>query len=407
VRYFPAPKNNKDKNLSAVVFKTVTDKKLGKLSFVRVFGGQIRNRDLVFNATKKIEEKVTQIKKIHAFKYEDVGDLQSGNIAAVCGLTKAQVGDIIGNGKQSHRAVNLGASFLTVRVFPKNEVDFSDLATALVELTDEDPLLNLNWLRDEQELHIKVKGHIQIEVLQAVLQDRFSIETEFGNPSIIYKETPSKTGYGFERYWMPKPCWAIVKFLIEPGAPGSGVVYSSNLSHDDVALKFQNEIERTIPLALKQGPKGWEVTDLKITLEEGEDHNVHSRPGDFVIATPMAIMNGLSQIDTNLLEPILNYKIEAPEELLGTITSDLTQMRATLGNPKFENGKFVLEGKIPVATSFDYAIKLSSRSGGKGKIAMSFACYQQCSTEHGATTPHRGVSPLEREKYILKARKAF
>ena len=407
ITYFPAAQADDNAPINAVVFKTVTDPKLGKIAFVRLFSGRIDTRDVVFNQSKQIREKATQIRELDAFKYVESNSLTAGSVGVVCGFSNARVGDILGNTKQSRKTPSLGTALLTVRVEPRNEADYSALAAALTELTDEDPRLNLNWLREERELHIKVKGWIQIEVLEAILSDRFGINAKFGNPSIIYKETPAKSGYGFERYWMPKPCWAIVKFLIEPGEPGSGVFYQSRLSIDDVALKYQNEIERTIPLALKQGPKGWEVTDIKITLIEGEDHNVHSHPGDFIIATPMAVMNGLVESDTTLLEPILSYKIEAPEELLGTITSDLTQLRASFNSPSFENDKFVIEGKIPAATCLEYPIKLSSRSGGKGKIVTNFAGFEPCALADGTTTPYRGVSPLDRDKYILQARKAL
>jgi len=407
ITYLPPPQGKNDDPLSAVVFKTITDAKLGKIAFVRIFSGKIEIRDTVFNRSKDLREKATQIKRLDLFKLVDAKSLENGCIGVVCGFSKAQVWDILGDKEKTLNTPSLGATLLTVSVKPKNNMDYYPLAAALTELTDEDPFLDFEWLREEQELYIKIKGWIQIEVLGATLRDRFDIDTQFGNPAVIYKETPASTGYGFERYWMPKPCWAIIKLLIEPGEPGSGVVYRSQLSLDNVAQKYQNEIERTIPLALKQGPKGWKVTDLKITLVDGEDHNVHSKSGDFVVATPMAVMIGLVETDTTLLEPILNYKMEAQEELLGTITSDLTQMRATFNSPTFENGKFVIEGKIPVATSLKYPIKLSSKSGGKGKITTSFSSFEPCALEYGTTVPYRGVSPLDRDKYILRARKAL
>ena len=166
-------------------------------------------------------------------------------------------------------------------------------------------------------------------------------------------------------------------------------------------------MERTIEKALKQGPKGWEVTDLKITLIEGEDHTVHSNPGDFIIATPMAVMNGLLACDTKFLEPIMWFRIVAPEELLGAITSDIINMRGTFESPIINNGKFTIEGTVPMATSLDFPVKLSSRSGGRAKIKTRFHSYQECPNEFGVTTPYKGISPVDEAKYILKARKAI
>jgi len=262
-------------------------------------------------------------------------------------------------------------------------------------------------LREDKELHVKIMGWIQIEVIEKILETRFGIKANFQDPTVIYKETPTKKGEGFVRYWMPKPCWAIMKFLIEPGERGSGVIYESKISVDDVHQKYQNEVERTIPSALKQGIKGWEVTDIKITLTEGEDHPVHSNPGDFVVATPMGIMNGLTNSGTTLLEPLISFKISAPESLLGAITSDITQMRGTFNSPEMENDKFILTGILPVATSLDFPVRLSSRSGGKAKIRTEFYGYQECADELGTVREYKGISPLDTAKWILKARKAL
>ena len=130
-------------------------------------------------------------------------------------------------------------------------------------------------------------GPIQTEVLKDSLENRFGIIADFLTPKVIYKETPKQSAEGYVRYWMPKPCWAIMTFLIEPGPLGSGVVFTSNVRTSDISQKYQNEVIRAIPWSLRQGIKGWEVTDIKITLIEGSEHNIHSNPGDFLLATPM------------------------------------------------------------------------------------------------------------------------
>ena len=193
-------------------------------------------------------------------------------------------------------------------------------------LSDEDPAMDLNWIKETRELHIKVMGLIQLEILENMLADRFQLKVEFGNPGVIYKETTAASGEGYEEYTMPKPCWAVVRFKIEPGERGSGIEYNSLVGVNQIAQRYQNEIERTIPLALKQGMLGWEVTDIKITLIDGEHHNIHSRAGDFAVATPMAIMKGLKEIRTTLLEPMLDFTITGPEDSLGKVISSLTQL---------------------------------------------------------------------------------
>ncbi|MCP4545194.1 MAG: TetM/TetW/TetO/TetS family tetracycline resistance ribosomal protection protein [bacterium] len=407
ISYLPAPDGSIDSPLAGVVFKIDHDPALGKVAHVRLFSGRINLRDVVPNATRGVEEKANQLRKLYTTKYVKIDSLEAGDIGVVCGLTQAQVGDVLGEGEHIPDRYSLSAPLLTARVRPADDGDITALAHALQELAAEDPLLDIQWLREQRELHVRITGWIQIEVLGAILRDRFNVEAEFEEPTIIYRETPARIGYGHEEYTMPKPCWAVVKYLLEPGPAGSGVTYESQVGVNDIAIRYQSEIERTIDKALRQGIKGWEVTDLKITLVEGNHHHVHSRAGDFALATRMAIMNGLVETDTTLLEPILEFRIVAPEHLLGNITSDLISMRATFGNPDFEQGKFVLTGMIPAATSLEYPIKLASRSGGKAKIATRLSSYEPCTLEQGRTSAYRGISPLDRAKFILQARGAI
>jgi ribosomal protection tetracycline resistance protein len=408
IHYLPGPPKNESKDLSALVYKITHDKTMGQVTHVKVYSGEIKNRELIKNASQNIEEKVTQIRKLISNKFEDIGEVRAGDIAGICGLQHAKIGDVLGIFSDSlPNDISLRTPLLTVQVKPDKDKDYPALAEALQELTKEDPSLDFEWLREDKELHVKIMGWIQIEVLEKIIENRFGIKAKFDDPTVIYKETPSKTGEGFVQYWMPKPCWAIMKFLIEPGERGSGVVYKSKISVDDVQQKYQNEVERTIPNALKQGIKGWEVTDIKITLIEGEDHQMHSNPGDFVVATPMGIMNGLVNTGTTLLEPFISFKISATEDLLGAITSDVTQMRGSFESPEMENGKFILSGILPVSTSLDFPVRLSSRSGGKAKISTKFYGYQDCSDELGQTREYKGISPLDTSKWILKARKAL
>ncbi len=407
-QYLPEPNSNINKPLSALIYSITHDKTMGKIAHVKVFNGTIKNRDLIKNISGNVEEKVTQVRKLYGNKFEDVGIVEAGDIAGICGLQSSKVGDVLGEFSDVlPDDISLRTPLLTVQVKAENDKDYVALAEALQELSVEDPTLDFEWLKEDKELHVKIMGWIQIEVLEKILENRFGIKAKFDDPTVIYKETPTTTGEGFVRYWMPKPCWAIMKFLIEPGERGGGVVYESKISVDDVHRKYQNEVERTIPNALKQGIKGWEVTDLQITLIEGEDHQVHSNPGDFIVATPMGIMDGLTNTGTTLLEPLISFKISASEDLLGAITSDITQMRGTFESPEMENGKFILKGILPVATSLDFPVRLSSRSGGKAKISTKFYGYQECDDELGQTREYKGISPLDTSKWILKARKAL
>jgi ribosomal protection tetracycline resistance protein len=406
VAFLPAPGGDPDGPVSGVVFKLEHDKTMGRVAFVRLFSGTVRNRDTVANTTQGFPEKITQIRRILASRHEDTGALRAGEIGSVCGL-QARIGDVLGDPAAVPGACRLAVPLLTVQAFAAQEAEFPRLVAALKELADEDPLLELQWLREERELHLRIMGTIQMEVLASLLRTRFGLEARFGSPSVIYRETPARAGEGFIEYTMPKPCWAVLRFAIAPGERGSGLRYRSLVRDDDLLYRYQNQVERTLPEALKQGLHGWEVTDLEITLVAGQHHLVHTHPLDFAVATPMGLMNGLEACGTVLLEPMLDCAIAAPAALGNRIIGDILQMRGTFESPEILGDTFRIQARVPVATSLDYPTRLGSLTGGRGVLSTRFAGYQECPLELGAPCPRRGIDPRDQAKYILAARKAL
>ncbi|WP_310942852.1 TetM/TetW/TetO/TetS family tetracycline resistance ribosomal protection protein [Paenibacillus doosanensis] len=407
VELLPAPAGRAEDPLSGIVFRLERDKAMGKIAMVRLYGGRIVNRDVIRNFTLGTDEKVTQIRKIHAGHQEDVGVLEAGDIAGVCGLSRVRIGDIIGSPDAVAPEHRLTEPLLTVQVSPAQAADYPQLVAALQELAEEDPLLDLQWHPLERELHMKIIGPIQLEVLTHVLQSRFGLSAAFGKPTVIYKETPSAEGYGFVAYTMPKPCWAILKFRIEPGERGSGLSYSSVVKPERLLPGYQNEVARRVPEALQQGLLGWEVTDLKVTLVEGEHHVWHTHPLDFVLATPMGIMDGLARTGTTLLEPYVQFRITAPEEAGGKILHELTLMRAEFDYPEMTGERFNVEGTVPVSSSLEFPVKLSMLTGGRGTFATRFSGYRECPAGTVVERQRRGVNPLDTSKYILSMRSAL
>lgn len=396
-----------NKAISAIVYKIEHDKKLGRLIRIKLLSGTIKNKDSIYCQRLDQEIKIAQIKKRVLNKIQDIDKLLAGDIGIIMGVPELRIGDILGKTELASSPNKLQEAVLSTQVKAINEVQTAQLAEALQELSIEDPDLEFKWYKSENELQLKLHGPIQKEILQDVIKERYNIDAVFEDPSVIYKETARKKAEGFVRYWMPKPCWAIMKFEIEPTVRGSGISYESKVGVNDIHQKYQNEIANTIRKALEQGIKGWEVTDIKITLIEGEDHVVHSNPGDFILATPMGIMNGLQNSNTQLLEPMLKFEIKAHESILGSVNSDLLKMRAEIETPVFEDENFILKGKVPVSTSMDYSIRLNSLSSGKAKYIVNFGGYRECTDKEGQIRPFKGVSPLDESLWILHNRGAY
>lgn len=403
------PKANEAINETAArVFKTSFEAKLGRLAHIRSYGTPIRAKDSIWLERQQQEVKVNQVFRAKLGNFEQVEALKAGEIGAITTSEVLLAGDVLGKDKKlAHSFKPISQAVIAVQVVAEEGRNYQKLGEALTLLNIEDPTLEFQWYKNEREFHIKILGPIQTEVLKESLRERFDIIAEFLPPRVIYKETPKSTAEGFVRYWMPKPCWAIMKFLIEPIEKGSGVVFESKVGTNDISTKYQNEVRRAVPWSLRQGIKGWEVTDIKITLLEGSEHQVHSNPGDFLLATPMGIMRGLEAADTDLLEPMYSFNIKAPEDCLGAVLSDLNQMYAQLQAPELAGGFFQLSGRVSVAKAMHYSIAFNAATSGKGRLKLQVDGYEKTDASEDKQRAYKGVSPLHEAQWILHRRGAF
>lgn len=406
-------KNNRENPdaLSGVVYRITHDKTMGRVAHVRLFGGELHTRDRIRLQTPGVvideddppeEQKITQIRRYDGERYTDTGEASRGDVVALCGLSNARVSDILGEAAELLH-YPLSVPLLQVRVLPPSP----EVLAAFNELSAEDPHLNVEYNQDEKELTICITGMVQVEILRAVVRERYGLDVTFSAPSVIYKETPLKTGIGREAYTMPKPCWAVIDLKIEPLPRGAGYRFESVVQPRQIHYKYQTHIATELPRALKQGIYNWEVTDLKITLVGGGHHVQHTHPLDFFLATPLALIHGLQETGTTLLEPMQHWRISADEALVGRVIGDIIAMRGTYDSPMIEKGQFTMEARVPVATSMDYAVRLASLTSGRGMLSVRFDGYEPCPLELGAVAKRRGCDPRDRAKWILTHRGAM
>ncbi len=414
IHYSPEPEQND--TLCGVVFAAQQDKVQGRGAWIRLFGGVLENRDAIdlpvgIDPTTGEERRVqTKVAQIYGTDGKPVGRLDAGQIGLVYGLGKIPIGHILGDEKNLPRRVEPGklrTPLIMVRATPEKPEEMQTLRQACEILSGEDPLLQSQYIPTLNELQLKVMGTIQLEVLEEILENRFDLKVTFSPPAIIYKETISQTAEGWVAYTMPKPCWAKLRFLIEPAPRGSGVTYSSKVPVKDIAARYQHQVEQSIPLALNQGRLGWQVTDVKLTLIGGEHHLEHTHPLDFIVATPMSIQDGLRNGGSTLLEPILKVKFRLPGECVGRVMSDINTMRGEVLDSVSDGDRMILYALIPVQTSLNYTVTLATVTGGRGTMMATLHGYKECPLELGATTPRRNVDPLDKAKYILAARSAL
>ena len=414
VDYLPAP--GQEEALCGVVFAARQDKNLGRGVWVRLYGGSLETRgtvtldggiDPITGDPKHTQCKITQIYDVNL---NPSGRLAAGEIGVVYGLRDVGIGQIIGDAHRLERRVEPGwlrTPLITVQVIPPSPDRMPDLRRACEILAGEDPLLQVQYVRMFNELHLRVMGTIQLEIIEELLRTRFDLPVTFGTPAIIYKETVSSRCEGFVAYTMPKPCWAVLKFEIEPAERGSGVTFSSQVPVRKIMERYQHQVEQAIPLALNQGRLGWQVTDVHIRLVDGEHHLVHTHPLDFIVATPMAIQDGLRRGGSTLLEPILAARFILPGEYVGRVMSDVVAMRGEVVDSEHDGDRVILNALIPVQSSLDYSIDLATFTSGRGTMSVQLHSYRECPLELGCTSKRRSMDPLDTGKYILAARSAL
>lgn len=247
VQYFPEPKQ--EDSLCGVVFATRQDRSLGRGVWVRLYGGSLENRTPIpvpMGADPITGQEKTESRKISQITRPDgtpAGRLSAGDIGILYGLGNLPIGHILGDGSRIPRRIQPGAMrtpLITVQAIPESPEQMQALRAACSQLSDEDPLLKTQYIRSLNELHLHVMGTIQLEILQELLLTRFDLKVSFGTPAIIYRETISQASEGYVAYLAPKPCWAILKFLVEPAPRGSGVHFTSTVPVRQVQARYQN-----------------------------------------------------------------------------------------------------------------------------------------------------------------------
>ncbi len=407
--FLPEPNGKTDGDLCAIVFAANQDPLLGRGVQVRLFSGTLQNRDAI--PYKDEQRKITQIRLPSPDgRGKDAGKLTAGQIGTLYGLSDLPVGTVIGNAALLPRNIHLGSlkePLIAVKAEPVDPLKAHEMRKALQILAGEDPLLQVRYYRETQETTLQAMGHMQLEILEETMRTRFSLPCTFSRPQLLYRETLAQPAEGFVAYTMPKPCWAIMNLYMEPLPPGSGVQFESKVSPRDIALRYQHQVENALPLALKQGMRGFEVTDIRITLTGGNHHEVHTHPLDFVVATPMAVMDGLRRGGTRLMEPVLKTFLLVPETFGGRVMSDVTKMRGQVITSQLMGTSLRIEALIPAIHALPYADTLLQLTGGRGGMTTQLHSYQYAPDDVTDTLPRHGVNPLDTAKYILAARSAL
>lgn len=366
----------------ARVYKIARDKQGNRLTYLKVTGGSLRAKQLIGNSESALpggdvwEEKADQIRIYNGVQFQPVQEVPAGGICAVTGLTKTFVGQ--GLGYEMENSMPSLEPVLTYGLKLPEDSDPIVVLGQLRRLEEEEPLLHVVWKEEIKEIHVQVMGEVQIEILKNLLMERFGLDVEFENGSIVYKETLAEPVLGVGHF-EPLRHYAEVQLLLEPGEPGSGLSFAAYVSEDDLDKNWQRLILTHLEERSHAGVlTGSEVTDLKITLVDGRAHLKHTEGGDFRQATYRAIRQGLRNGKNILLEPMYAFLIEMPAECLGRAMTDVQRMHGRFDLPRTEGEQCILTGVAPVSEMRDYQRDVISYTRGMGKLTLTIKGYEPC-----------------------------
>jgi ribosomal protection tetracycline resistance protein len=376
VSYLPPPRGRPGNSLSAIVYKIEYRPRQGRLLHVRVYEGTLRCREELVHIETSVKDKPTRLLTLaDGREFRETDRLEAGDLGIIYGLKDWKIGDIIGDPRGVPELQSSRQPLLTVQVYPKQQSELIRLVRALQQLEDEDPLLNVTWMEDIRELHVRFFGNVQLEIISSLLRSRFGLEAQFSEPSVIYKETPAAVGTGSVAYVTHG--YALMTLKVEPGEPDSGVTFVSEISGDMIYPKYQKQIRQVLPAVLRRGPRGYEVIDVKVTLIDGDSQKPITQPSDFRIATPLAMEDALRRTGTVLLEPIVEFELIVPDSYSPVVLSELYKYHMAQGTPVSRHGYTTIEGTMTLADSMNFSILLQSKTAGEAMLQTRFIGYQR------------------------------
>lgn len=365
----------------AKVFKITRDKQGSRLTHMKITGGSLKVKDFLTdqdNIEKNDtgEEKVDQIRIYSGEKYTIHDDVGAGTICTVTGLTKTYSGQVFGI--EDVFAGPVLEPVLTYQIIFKEGVDAYSMLAKLHQLEEEDPLLNIIWDEQFGEIHARVMGEVEIEILKSIIKERFNVEVEFGFGSLIYKETIRTTSIGVGHF-EPLRHYAEVHLLLEPGDAGSGLSFATDCSEDILSRNWQRLILTHLEEKQHKGVlTGSDITDMKITLIAGKAHIKHTEGGDFRQAVYRAVRHGLKKAESILLEPFYEFQLEIPVEMTGRALSDIQKMNGRYMSSEIVGEQSIISGYAPVSNMRDYHLEVISYSKGCGRLFCTFSGYEPC-----------------------------
>ena len=365
-----------DEPFAALAFKIMTDPYVGKLCFIRVYSGTVEAGTAVYNANKDSKERLGRLLQMHSNNRKDIEIAYSGDICAAVGLKGTTTGDTLCDEKHPIilESMEFPEPVIRVAIEPKTKAGQEKMGIALAKLAEEDPTFRTYTDEETGQTIIAGMGELHLEIIVDRLLREFKVEANIGQPQVAYKETIRRKVDQDTKYVRQsggKGQYGHCKITIEPNEPGKGYEFINKVVGGAIPKEYIPAVDAGIQSAMQCGVvAGYNVVDVKVTLNDGSYHEVDSSEMAFKIAGSMAFKEAMRKADPVLTEPIMKVIVITPSEYMGDIIGDLNSRRGQIQGMEEQSGAEQITAFVPLANMFGYSTELRSRSQGRAQYSM-------------------------------------
>ncbi|AEE14141.1 translation elongation factor G [Thermodesulfobium narugense DSM 14796] len=374
---------SEDEPIAALAFKIVSDPYVGRLTYIRVYSGEIKAGSYIYNVNKRSKERVARLLQMHANHREEIPAVYAGDLCAVVGLRDTVTGDTLAQEDKPIilESIHVPEPVISVAIEPKTKADQEKLSVALQKLSEEDPTFRVSIDHETGQTIIQGMGELHLEIIIDRLLREFKVEAKIGKPQVSYRETirqPVKAEGKFIRQSGGRGQYGHVWIELTPTEQGSEFVCENKIVGGAIPKEYIPAVEAGIREAMQSGVlAGYPVVDFKVTIFDGSYHDVDSSEMAFKIAGSMAFKEAMSKAKPVLLEPIMSIEIVVPDDYLGEVLGDINSRRGRIDGMTTRNGVHIINALVPLSEMFGYATDLRSKTQGRGTYTMEFDHYEE------------------------------
>jgi elongation factor G len=368
--------------MSALAFKIMSDKHMGKLTYLRIYSGTMTAGTNIWNSSQQKKQRIGRLLRMHSNRQEAIDVAVAGDIVAVAGLAETKTGDTLceKDNEIFLESMDFPAPVISISIKPESNADNEKLGEALHRLADEDPTFTVAFDHETSETIIAGMGELHLEIIVDRLKREFGVVAEVGRPEVAYRETATSMADGSYKHSKQsggRGQYGHVVMTVEPGKPGDGFEFVNQVVGGRIPSEYIPSVEKGIIQALEAGPfAGYPVVDMKATLTDGSYHDVDSSDFAFQIAGRQGFKELFMKGNPQLLEPIMSIEITTPEEFMGPCNSTIAQRRGRIESMDERGGMKIVKGMVPLSEMFGYSNTIRSLTQGRASFSMHFEHYE-------------------------------